>query len=109
MKESEWAGTHRLEGVLVARGGPVKKGAEISGARLMDMAPTLLYLAGQKIPSDMDGKVLLDLFEPAFVQANPVQYEEVSGENQGGGQGAVYSAEEAAAVEERLKALGYID
>jgi predicted AlkP superfamily phosphohydrolase/phosphomutase len=109
MKESEWAGTHRLEGVLIARGEPVKKGTEISGARLMDMAPTLLYLAGQKIPSDMDGKVLLDLFDPAFVQANPVQYEEVSDTSQGGDQGAAYSAEEAAAVEERLKALGYIE
>jgi predicted AlkP superfamily phosphohydrolase/phosphomutase len=109
MKESEWAGTHRLEGVLVAKGGPVRKGAEINNARLMDMAPTLLYLAGQKIPSDMDGKVLLDLFEPAFVQANPVRYEEVLGGSQDGGQGPAYSAEEAAAVEERLKALGYID
>jgi predicted AlkP superfamily phosphohydrolase/phosphomutase len=109
MKEPEWAGTHRLEGILIAKGGPVKKGVKISGAKLMDMTPTLLYLAGQKIPSDMDGKVLIDLFDPGFVAENPVVYEQVSGDDNKGGPGSTYSAEDAALVEERLKALGYIE
>jgi predicted AlkP superfamily phosphohydrolase/phosphomutase len=109
MKESEWAGTHRLEGILIAKGGPIKKGTQISGARLMDMAPTLLYLAGQKIPSDMDGKVLLDFLEPEFVVKNPVEYDQPQAGDQSGGTGSTYSAEDAALVEERLKALGYIE
>lgn len=109
MKEPEWAGTHRLEGILIGKGGPIKKGAQINGVRLMDMAPTLLYLAGQKIPSDMDGKVLLELFEPEFVAKNPVEYDQVSSGNQSTGTGSTYSQEDAALVEERLKALGYIE
>jgi predicted AlkP superfamily phosphohydrolase/phosphomutase len=109
MHGHEWGGTHRLHGILVAKGGPLKKGAQISGARLMDMAPTLLYLAGQKIPSDMDGRVLLDLFEPEFVAQHPVVYDEVGSQDQGAGTGSTYSAEDAALVEERLKALGYIE
>ena len=109
MKDPEWAGTHRLEGILIGKGGPIKKGARLNGARLMDMAPTLLYLAGQKIPSDMDGKVLLELFEPEFVAKNPVEYEQVSSGDQNAGTGSTYSQEDAALVEERLKALGYIE
>jgi hypothetical protein len=55
----------------------------------------------------MDGRVLEELFEPAFIAGNPIQ---VGGsEGSDGGQGAQYSAEEAAIVEERLKALGYIE
>jgi predicted AlkP superfamily phosphohydrolase/phosphomutase len=109
MKGHEWAGTHRLHGILLAKGGPLKKGAKIDGARLMDMAPTLLYLAGQPIPSDMDGRVLLDLFEPEFVAKHPVVYDQVQGDDQTPGNGSTYSAEDAALIEERLKALGYIE
>jgi hypothetical protein len=104
---SEWGGTHRRDGILIARGKPFKKDAQIQGARLIDMAPTILYLLGQPVPEDMDGRVLQELFEPAFTAANRVQF--------GGAprydaeQGTHYSAEEAAIVEERLKDLGYIE
>ena len=105
--ESEWGGTHRRNGILIAHGKSFKKGVEIQAARLIDMAPTILYLMGQSVPEDMDGRVLEELFEPAFIAANPVQV----GVSEGlkGGQGAQYSDEEAAIVEERLKALGYIE
>jgi predicted AlkP superfamily phosphohydrolase/phosphomutase len=105
--ESEWGGTHRRDGILIAHGKSFKKDAEIQGARLIDMAPTILYLMGQPVPEDMDGRVLEELFERAFIAGSPVQ---VGGsEGLKGGQGAQYSAEEAAIVEERLKALGYIE
>jgi predicted AlkP superfamily phosphohydrolase/phosphomutase len=104
---SEWGGTHRRDGILIAHGKSFKKGAEIQGARLIDMAPTILYLMGQPVPEDMDGRVLEELFEPAFITANRVQ---VGGSGDlDGVQGAQYSDEEAAIVEERLKALGYIE
>ena len=105
--EAEWGGTHRRDGILIADGEPFKKGAEIQGARLIDMAPTILHLMGQPVPADMDGRVLEELFEPAFIAGNPVQVGVSEGSD--GGQGGHYSAEEAAIVEERLKALGYIE
>jgi predicted AlkP superfamily phosphohydrolase/phosphomutase len=108
MKVHEWGGTHRREGILVASGDSIRKGAQISGARLMDLAATLLYLAGQKIPSDMDGRVLVDLFETEFVAKHPVIYDQADTGDRGG-TGSTYSAEDAALVEERLKALGYIE
>jgi predicted AlkP superfamily phosphohydrolase/phosphomutase len=105
--ESEWGGTHRRDGIVIAHGDSFKKGAEIRGARLIDMAPTILHLLGQPVPADMDGRVLEELFEPAFIAGNPVQVGVSEGSD--GGQGGHYSAEEAAIVEERLKALGYIE
>ena len=104
---SEWGGTHRRDGILIAHGKSFKKGAEIQGARLIDMAPTILYLMGQPVPEDMDGRVLEELFEPAFIAANRVQVGGSAGLD--AEQGAQYSDEEAAIVEERLKALGYIE
>ena len=104
---AEWGGTHRRDGILIAHGKSFKKGVEIRGARLIDMAPTILHLMGQPVPEDMDGRVLEELFEPAFIAGHPVQ---VGGsEDLKGGHGAQYSDEESAIVEERLKALGYIE
>jgi predicted AlkP superfamily phosphohydrolase/phosphomutase len=104
---AEWGGTHRLDGILIAQGKPFKKGVQIHGARLIDMAPTILHVMGQPVPEDMDGRVLQDLFEPAFIERNPVR---TGGTAEAESRkGAQYSAEEAAIVEERLKALGYIE
>jgi len=107
--EPEWGGTHRLEGILIAKGPATRKGASIQGARLIDIAPTLLHLMGQKISADMDGRVLVDLFTPEFLSAHPVAFEGASPSSVEHAEPAPYSAEEAAQVEERLKALGYID
>jgi hypothetical protein len=57
----------------------------------------------------MDGKVFFDLFTPEFVAQHPVQYEDRTDSDQDKGQGSTYTAEDAALVEERLKALGYIE
>jgi predicted AlkP superfamily phosphohydrolase/phosphomutase len=63
---NEWGGTHRRDGILIAWGPPFRKGTKTEGARLIDMAPTILHLMGQSTPDDMDGRVLQELFEPDF-------------------------------------------
>jgi predicted AlkP superfamily phosphohydrolase/phosphomutase len=108
-KGSEWGGTHRLHGIVVARGPHFKMNAEITGARLIDFAPTLLYLLGQPVPRDMDGKVLSDLFKPEYLQAHPIIYDDEKEDLLTPTPGGDYTEEEAAQVEERLKALGYIE
>ena len=70
---AEWGGTHRRDGILIAHGKPFRKGIEIQGARLIDMAPTILHLMGQPAPDDMDGRVLEELFEPAFLARHAIQ------------------------------------
>ena len=105
----EWGGTHRKSGVLIMRGPPFRRGhACIEGARLVDMAPTLLHLMGQKIPDDMDGRVLMDAFDPEFAQRHSAESCSTA-DTSGEGGDKSYSTEEAKQIEARLKALGYID
>ncbi|HAF24058.1 MAG TPA: hypothetical protein DCK93_14325 [Blastocatellia bacterium] len=107
-ENSEWGGTHRLHGILIARGPVLKNGAEIENARLIDLAPTLLHLLGVPVPEDMDGKVLTDVFQPEFLASRPVRSGAASGTSETD-RASGYTDEESAKVEERLQALGYLE
>lgn len=100
-------GFHRMEGILIVRGPNIRMGVSIRGAHIMDLAPTILYMAGSKVPSDMDGIVLTEIFRESFLRSHAVSYsDEVITE---GREGRAMSPEDHEAVVERLKSLGYID
>ena len=100
-------GHHRVNGLLIAKGpGIIKQGAAPEEARIEDLAPTLLYLSGLPVPHDVDGKVLLDLFEDDFLQANPVRRTQVQTERSP--MEGAYSEEEEAELKRHLGNLGYI-
>jgi predicted AlkP superfamily phosphohydrolase/phosphomutase len=105
---SEWGGTHRLHGILVARAPALKMGVEIKNSHLIDLAPTMLHLLGVSVPEDMDGSVLTDAFRPEFLEEHPVKSGVASGTSEGD-RSSGYTDEESAKVEERLQALGYIE
>lgn len=109
VKGPEWGGTHRKAGVFIGKGKVFNPGTRIEGARLIDLAPTLLYLLGQKVPADMDGQVLSAAFDPRFLQQHSAQYQDSSEVASAAKDNSAYSADEAAQIEARLKALGYID
>jgi len=68
-----FSGHHEMEGILIASGGPFRKGKLDAGASLLDITPTLLYLLGQPIPDNVDGKVLKEILDPEFVGRNRVR------------------------------------
>ena len=105
---SEWGGTHRLHGILVARAPALKTGVEIENAHLIDLAPTILHLLGVSVPEDMDGSVLIGAFRPEFLAEHPVQSGAAAGTS-GDNRSSGYTDEESAKVEERLQALGYLE
>ncbi|PYJ18834.1 MAG: hypothetical protein DME96_00475 [Verrucomicrobia bacterium] len=107
-EDSVWGGTHRRDGILVASGPALKRGAEIENAQLIDLAPTLLHLFGVAVPKDMDGRVLADAFRPEFLAAHPVKAGAASGISESD-RSTGYTEEESAKVEERLQALGYLE
>ena len=107
-EDSVWGGTHRRDGILVASGPALKRGAEIENAQLIDLAPTLLHLFGVAVPEDMDGRVLADAFRPEFLAAHPVKAGAASGISESD-RSTGYTEEESAKVEERLQALGYLE
>ena len=100
-------GGHRRDGVLVLAGRDISSHANLQSPSILDVAPTVLYLYGQAVPSDADGRVLTEAIAPEFLAAQPLQ--------QGGSvlddrSEALqeYEAEDGTIVEERLRGLGYL-
>jgi arylsulfatase A-like enzyme len=96
-------GTHLLHGLWIAAGENIKTDHSFQ-ANIQDMTPTLLTMLEIPVPKDMDGKVLLDLFQhPPQVQYSAAK--EIAAPSQDTG----YSAEEEEQIQQHLADLGYID
>jgi len=95
-----------MRGIFFAQGPAIKKGATVSGAEIIDVAPTILYLLGLPVPADMDGRLLEGIFEEGVLEERPVVFEDAKqaverAQHQ-------FSRAEQEAIEERLRGLGYL-
>ncbi|KPJ61731.1 MAG: hypothetical protein AMJ42_01055 [Deltaproteobacteria bacterium DG_8] len=97
--------SHNMDGIFMAKGENIKKGEIISGATIMDLAPTVLYLMGLKVPNDMDGKVLTEIFYPEFLKNNPIDY--YTPEEEAGRKIDNVASKEKEEIIQKLKSLGY--
>jgi predicted AlkP superfamily phosphohydrolase/phosphomutase len=105
-------GDHRLEGVFIGHGPAFRPGATLEGATLLDIAPTALHLLGVPVPADMDGRVLAEILDPALAPA-PIAPAPAAAPANGDAAGPAvdtsgYTAEEDAAIQQRLADLGYL-
>jgi predicted AlkP superfamily phosphohydrolase/phosphomutase len=100
------SGCHRSNGIFIGHGSGFGRGTEIEGSRISDLAPTILHLMGQPVPSNMDGRVLSQALAPTFVDTHPVHFTDAEGGE--GDEELALSDEETAEIEERLRALGYL-
>ncbi|HEX4825053.1 MAG TPA: alkaline phosphatase family protein [Candidatus Polarisedimenticolaceae bacterium] len=103
----EW---HRDWGML-ALAGPGIRAGKIPPASVYDVTPTLLYLSGLPLASDMPGRLLTNAFEPSVLARRPAEhlrsYELVGPRLEH----ATASVADPAAMHEmlaNLKALGYV-
>lgn len=102
------SGTHRMNGVLLLAGRPIRAGQKIQGAQIVDLAPTILHLLGLPVCSEMDGRVLTEaLTAPVRPASLPVA---VSDPDWAGtpSDGDDFTADDEEAVLERLRNLGYV-
>ncbi len=100
---------HETDGVFLAVGPHIPSGGEVAGASVLDLTPTLLWYLGLPIGKDMDGKVLVDAFDPEFVREHPIRY--VSTHEDGSrarNAGSPVAEGDAGDVEDGLRALGYL-
>ena len=85
---------------------PIRPGVEVRGASLLDIAPTVLRLAGVPVPGDLDGKPLsVMLVEPGIVSGLRVASYETLIDRKRAIVGKTPIDEE---YRERLRALGYV-
>jgi len=86
-------------------GPDIRKDGSIKGAAITDLAPTILYLMGLKVPDDMDGRVLKDIFTDAFLKNNPIEHYTPSEVTEEISDTPISTEEEE--IKQRLKNLGY--
>jgi len=100
-----WTGTHLMDGIFIARGPNIRRGLSLEGARIMDVAPTIMRVFGVPPPGEVDGRVLEEIFvEGEDYRERPALNGFDAGEAREGG----LSEEDKALIEARLRRLGYI-
>lgn len=97
-----WTGTHKRDGVFIAKGPLIKSGYKIGKSSILDITPTILHLYGIPLPDDIDGIPIAEIFTTEFDERDVIDTSD-GGDVQGG-----ITEEEKALIEERLKKLGYI-
>lgn len=62
------------DGVLILGGDGVRPGTLVTGAELVDVAPTLLYALGLPVARDLDGRILTEAFTSEFLDSHPLTF-----------------------------------
>ncbi|HOT91124.1 MAG TPA: alkaline phosphatase family protein [Anaerolineae bacterium] len=99
-----YTANHTLEGILIAYAKHIMPARRHSGARIEDIAPTVLAALGISIPDTMDGRVLEELFESGTLQTQFVE----SPVALSTGRREEFTSEEAEKIRSRLQDLGYL-
>jgi len=93
-------GAHRRDGLVAIAGGDVPARGELSRRNIVDVAPTVLALAGAAVPRGLDGRAIAEaLGEPPSWDDAVMPVERP----------LYFDADEATAIADRLRALGYLE
>jgi predicted AlkP superfamily phosphohydrolase/phosphomutase len=107
LADSDRSGGHRMDGMLIASGPGVRASHELSSARIIDLAPTILAIMGVPIPEDMDGQILTDAFIPDTQVDLQVGYQKPQHNVLAGSADLSEQAEDE--ILDRLRGLGYVE
>ncbi len=66
---SGWRGENKRDGILVAYGPDIRPGFDLGRVSILDIAPTILHLMDIPVPTDMDGRVLTEIFREGSAPA----------------------------------------
>jgi predicted AlkP superfamily phosphohydrolase/phosphomutase len=99
-------GVHHPDGIVVVAGAGVQSGGTFH-ASVLDVTPTLLYMAGLKVPEGLDGSVMSDAFDAGHLGDRPISTTAPLS-SKATDEDSPYSAEEEAVIEENLRGLGYL-
>lgn len=100
---------HNPFGIFCMKGPGIKKGAQIFGASVIDITPTILAYYGLAVGHDMEGKVLDQCFDyEADIRYIP-SWERVSGDSGQHRETDIENTWESQAAMKQLIELGYIE
>jgi predicted AlkP superfamily phosphohydrolase/phosphomutase len=99
-------GAHRPEGILIFNGPGVRSGVQIEGARIVDLAPTILSVLGLPIPGHIDGTVLHTAFVEGVIESTAPLDTALAVPSPG--DDFAYTPEDEAKISQHLQDLGYL-
>jgi predicted AlkP superfamily phosphohydrolase/phosphomutase len=99
-------GSHTAEGILIAAGGPFRRGVVLDPPNLADVLPTAVHLLGAPLPADLDGRVLEEALEADYLREHPVRWEARAAAN---GDRVALSNGDQAEMLKFLQGLGYVE
>lgn len=104
-------GTHRPNGIFIARGPDIEPGKKLEPLSILDITPVLLYFLGLPIPTDLEGRVPTEILRTETLMNHPVEHRGVtkSSAEDSGEERQDASDEEKEALMAQLKLLGYMD
>jgi predicted AlkP superfamily phosphohydrolase/phosphomutase len=98
---------HLQDGILLAWGPDICSQGQLDGARIWDLAPTILHLLSVPVPGDCDGRLLTELFVPGSDPAErPMRYQPAVPPAP---HDLTLTPSEIEEIEGRLRSLGYLD
>jgi predicted AlkP superfamily phosphohydrolase/phosphomutase len=103
------SGSHRDDGIFVAKGPGILAGVPVVSAEIIDVAPTILKLLGVDAPSDMDGKALSFVSGQSTGKFDTTSREAIHQDVSSPDTTNGYSADDEEKIAERLKSLGYVE
>lgn len=106
-KGASMNGSHRPEGVLILAGAGVRPAGPLAGAHILDVAPTVLTLAGVPVPAYFEGRTLVEGGEGDLSCDRRAARACATGAGDPAPEARPYTAAEAQAVADRLRGLGY--
>jgi predicted AlkP superfamily phosphohydrolase/phosphomutase len=101
------SGVHRPNGIFLAAGANIRPGKDLSGLKLIDLPPTILYLLGIPVPNSFDGTVLNEILQNPVPVEYTSEYDDESFRHQEDDD--LYSGQDQESILERLRGLGYVD
>ena len=100
-------GSHRAEGVVIAAGPGIRRGATLENPSHLDFAPTVLALLGIPPGEEMAGRVWTEMLEPAVADRLPLERSRRYDQDWTW-QPAPIATVQDPEILDRLRALGYI-
>lgn len=105
----DFTGAHSQIGIFLAAGPAIRHHSRRLRLSVLDVAPLMMYLAGQPIPGDMEGQLQRALIDPDHLERNPpATIEAARAPRLPDEKGGAAGAGEDAGTREKLRALGYI-
>jgi predicted AlkP superfamily phosphohydrolase/phosphomutase len=102
-------GEHREAGIFLAAGPAIAaRSGPLADLRLVDAPATVLYALGLAVPSQFDGRVLVEIFDETSLAARPVRYEDAR-PYAAADEVDELSLEQQEELENRLRGLGYLE